>query len=80
MLTCQVMQSHVMAKLTSPSFLASSVISMNFWISEMVGPVKSSTGIIVCFRLKGINLLHDNKIRCDNENNDNDNNDDDSNT
>ena len=37
--------------LTSPSFLASSVISMNFWISEMVGPVKSSTGIIVCFRL-----------------------------
>ena len=25
---------------------------MNFWISEMVGPVKSSTGIIVCFRLK----------------------------
>ena len=37
---------------TSPSFLASSVISMNFWISEMVGPVKSSTGIIVCFRLK----------------------------
>ena len=43
---------------TSPSFLASSVISMNFCISEMVGPVKSSTGIIVCFRLGGpINIF-----------------------
>ena len=44
--------------LTSPSFLASSVISMNFWISEMVGPVKSSTGIIVCFRLAEDRTVH----------------------
>ena len=37
---------------TSPSLLAQSHISRNFWISAMVGPVKSSTGIRVCWRCK----------------------------
>ena len=35
---------------TSPSLLAQSHISRNFWISAMVGPVKSSTGMRVCLR------------------------------
>ena len=35
---------------TSPSLRASSHISINFCISAMVGPVKSSTGIRVCLR------------------------------
>ena len=37
-----------------PSFLASSVISINFWISAMVGPVKSSTGMSVCLVRGGL--------------------------